>query len=404
MVVIKYIDRKLSFTLILLCTILSLGSCDEENNVTKLFGVKKTNVTSAVALTSSTAIPGGVKIIYKTSNDRDLMYVKVQYKLDSGRDTLLKASKYGNTLTILGFGNSEAKNISFSAVDRYGNESKPSYFNVTPGIPSFQTIAKSLSTQATYGGIRLQLENIDKEKVVIKVEVRNNRKRWTPFEVDTVSNKNIQLTVRGLKPVLTSFRISVGDLYGHFSNPVEVTHIPIPEQEIDRNRFRKIILPTDLPVDGWGCRMENIWNGVVEWGSFNLCHSDEFDEFPQWFTFDLGITTKLSRYKYWQRLEEKYLYQHANMKSWEIWGRSDKPNPDGSWDGWKKLLKCESYKPSNLPLGLVSKEDMAYAAKGEEFEFGRDTPPVRYIRIKVLSTFSGVKTVHFQQLKFWGID
>ena len=401
MVVKKYIDNKWSFILFFVCTFLTFWSCNKKDSVTKPFGVQREKVTCSVTLASYTAVSGGVKIVYKTYNDRDLMYVKVQYKLDSGKDTLLKASKYTNTLSLLGFGTTDVKNISLSAVDRYGNEGKTSYFDVVPGIPPFQTIAESLVTQPSYGGIGIKLENKNREKVVVKVEVSNKRKQWIAFETDTVSNKNIRLSLRGMKPVPTSFRISVGDLYGNFKI-VEVTHTPMPEQEIDRSRFRKIILPTDLLVDGWGCKMENIWNGVVQWGTFNLCHSDEFDEFPQWFTFDLGVTTKLSRYKYWQRLEEKYLYHHANMKSWEIWGRADKPDTDGSWDGWIKLLKCESYKPSNLPIGLVSKEDIAYAVKGEEFEFDRKSPPVRYIRVKVLSTFSGVKAAHIQQLRFWG--
>lgn len=379
-------------------------ACKRESSVAKPFGKQTGNVACSVTLASHTAISGGAKIVYRTFNDQDLMYIKVKYRLDSGKDTLIKASKYTDTLSINGFGNTDTKKIALIAVDRYGNESKASYFEINPGTPAFSEIAKSIVTKPTYGGIALSLKNERATNAIVKVEMLNNEARWTSVRVDTVSDKDIQLSIRDLKPIPTQLKISIGDFYGNFSKPVLVTHTPHFEQELDRKKFRKIVLPTDLPVDGWGCKMENLWNGVTDWDSFNLCHSDNFDKFPQWFTFDLGATVKLSRYKYWQRLQEAYLYQHANMKSWEVWGRADKPQSDGSWDGWVKLLRCDSRKPSKRPLGLITKEDIAYAVKGEEFEFDVNTPPVRYIRIKVLSTFSGTKTVHIQQIRFWRGD
>ena len=38
------------------------------------------------------------------------------------------------------------------------------------------------------------------------------------------------------------------------------------------------------------------------------------------------------------------------MKSWEIWGREDEP-ANSSWDGWTKLITCNSFKPSGKPVG-----------------------------------------------------
>ena len=123
---------------------------------------------------------------------------------------------------------------------------------------------------------------------------------------------------------------------------------------------------------------------------------------PIWFTFDLGVTTHLSRYLYWQRLDDSFLYQHGNMKEWEVWGRADKPDQSGSWDGWTLLTTCESYKPSGLPAGQISNEDKEYASAGEEFIFPTDAPAVRYIRFKALSTFTGVKFIHLMEVTFYG--
>ncbi len=90
------------------------------------------------------------------------------------------------------------------------------------------------------------------------------------------------------------------------------------------------------------------------------------------------------------------------MKEWEVWGRADKPDQSGSWDGWTLLTTCESYKPSGLPVGQFSNEDKEYASAGEEFVFPADVPAVRYIRFKALSTFTGVKFIHLMEVTFYG--
>ena len=89
------------------------------------------------------------------------------------------------------------------------------------------------------------------------------------------------------------------------------------------------------------------------------------------------------------------------MKEWEIYGRADKPT-DGSWDGWELILQCESIKPSGLPPGQNTQEDLEHARNGEEFEFDIDVPEVRYLRFKALSTFDGTTMVHFHELTFFG--
>ena len=129
----------------------------------------------------------------------------------------------------------------------------------------------------------------------------------------------------------------------------------------------------------WGFSLSNIWNGNTNWEANSMCHSGDAEGWPQWFTFDLGMLTKPDRYRYWQRLQEAYLYEKGdNPRKWELYGRADTPPADGSWDG--------------------------YAKAGELFMFPEDTPPIRYIRWKTSETFSGKHTVHFQQITFWGED
>ena len=172
----------------------------------------------------------------------------------------------------------------------------------------------------------------------------------------------------------------------------------------DKGKFNEVILDNDIPMNAWGHWLSKIWNGSHNYGDgWDMAHSPQDNQtMPIWFTFDLGVTTHLSRYLYWQRLDDSFLYQHGNMKEWEVWGRADKPDQSGSWDGWTLLTTCESYKPSGLPAGQISNEDKEYASAGEEFIFPTDAPAVRYIRFKALSTFTGVKFIHLMEVTFYG--
>ena len=87
------------------------------------------------------------------------------------------------------------------------------------------------------------------------------------------------------------------------------------------------------------------------------------------------------------------------MKSWEIWGREDEP-VNSSWDGWTKLMTCNSFKSSGKPVGENTDEDNAYIAKGEKFDFPSGIPEVRYVRIKVLDSWSGQGYVQFSEFTF----
>ncbi len=83
---------------------------------------------------------------------------------------------------------------------------------------------------------------------------------------------------------------------------------------------------------------------------------------------------------------------------------SNNPAADGSWDSWTKLMDGTSVKPSGLPIGTNSPEDIALVGAGEEFIFPENTPDVKYIRIKVLETWSGAKSFYIMQVGFWGAE
>ena len=171
--------------------------------------------------------------------------------------------------------------------------------------------------------------------------------------------------------------------------------LPLFERQLDKSLFNVMALPTDAH-DDYGWHMQNLWDEVYNPAGFATTPG-----VPSWFTFDVGVSTTLSRFKTWQSNDR--LYDQQSVKTFEVWG-SNNPNPDGSWDSWTKLMTCNSVKPSGLPVGQNTDADIAYAKAGEEFFFPVATPKVRYLRFKLLQNWGNRNFMTMEELTFWTHD
>jgi hypothetical protein len=176
-----------------------------------------------------------------------------------------------------------------------------------------------------------------------------------------------------------------------------------PSAMLDKSNFAHIILPTDTYQPNSGTStVERIWDGVSNKDDGTFI-SKVGTAMPQWFTFDLGATSKLTEMQINQRgLNGSRLYDGGNVKKAEIWG-SVNPNPDGSWDdSWVSLATFESVKPSGSDA--TTEEDVTYALAGEKVSFPDNAPAVRYIRFKTLENWDkqGRGFTNIGQLTFWG--
>jgi hypothetical protein len=120
---------------------------------------------------------------------------------------------------------------------------------------------------------------------------------------------------------------------------------------------------------------------------------------PQWFTYDMGVSVKLSRMSWFMR--QGFYYNLHNPRKVEIWGTNN-PSPDGSFANWELLAAYEQKKPSGLPNGQLSNADNEAAAAGETITFPLNTPQVRYIRFKTLRNWSDGTYVNFNEIMMWG--
>lgn len=386
------------------CAALLLHSC-EDVETHKPYGDDSGHAPGTVKVTSYEKIPGGITLKFVAPADEDLLYIKIKYKLDNGKEMEARTSLYTDEATIEGFGNTDPKTLVISAVNKMDKEGEAITTEVIPGKPAYLTAIEEIQVAPTFSGIFVHTKNDGRNYLIFDISTKDEDGQWSVKHTEYTSLKDIGFTVRGFTAEARDFKIRIRDLYENQSEEYTTNLTPLYEEKLDLTKFKTFKLANDIRMDNAGSTLENLFNGDKGLNSWNYAHGYDFNpsEFPVWFTFDMGQSAQLSRFTYWQRSMGGGLYYKSGaIKKWEVWGCNNTPPEDGSWDGWTKLMDCESIKPSGWPAGQNSEEDITYASKGEDFEFPSDIPPVRYIRFKILSTHDGAGLVVMQQLWFYG--
>lgn len=348
------------------------------------------------------SLPGGAKITYTLSNDPDLLYVVAEFESQKGTIRNVKATSYENNLTIDGFGDTLTYKVKLYSVDKSENRSLPVLIDVTPLSPPVQEAFKSLVVEPDFGGINSAFINLSEANLEIHVLTKDSLGDWISVENYYTKNKAGNYSTRGFDAEETQFGIFISDRWNNRSDTAKYALIPLFEQKVDKSKFTIYKLPTDNPGQHMSVAysIDKIWDEKLTDPCY---HSKPGSGKPQWFTFDMGSQVQLSRFKMWSRPSATaYFYASGAIQKYEVWGCSSTPAADGSWIGWTKLMDCESFKPSGLPIGTLSNDDILYSNAGEDFTFPRGTPIVRYLRIKSIETWGRVDYVYIGEMSFWG--
>lgn len=352
-------------------------------------------------------IPGGAIISYEYPKDGDLLYANASLTRKDGSVREFKASLYSNSLKIAGIGDTDTYSVKLTAVDRSENHSEPVYIDITPDTPPVMKTYESLDVMADFGGITISFKNESKEDLMFEVYTAS-KENESSIELVKTFYTGLEtgiFSVRGYEDSPREFQIRIRDKYLNWSETWKGTFTPIYEKELDKSLFKEMRLPTDAETTAWGQKMEYIWDGEIKSDGQGQegCHTGT-DPGIKWFTFDLGVKAKLSRFSLWFLQDDKHYFGDASPRQYEIWGCPDTPAQDGSWDGWTRLIKMENKKPSGLPTGSLTEDDRIAARAGDNANFPTDVPAVRYIRIKCLKNWSGNSNIAFTEITFWGDD
>lgn len=343
------------------------------------------------------SLPGAGKITYQLPSDENLLCVKAMYEAPAGVMREVKASYYTNSMLVEGFGDTLEHIVNLITVGRNNLESSPVTVTLKPQTPSIVGVFKSIaeSVRETYGGIKFSVDNPGEANVRIYVSTTDSIGEWIAAETFYTSTAKVDFSVRGYDSIARPFRINVKDRWDNSSEIYENLFHPWFEEKLDKTKFRQVTLPTDQNAPHMtGRTMDRIWDESYSNTDFVTTVGYGI---PQWFTFDLGVTARLSRIVVYNRSSgATYIYNAGSIKEWEIFG-SMNPNPDGSFDSsWIPMRKepCKSFKPSGLPVGEYTNEDIQRQIDGEEFEFDANDVPVRYLRWKTNAVWGGTSIGH----------
>lgn len=351
-------------------------------------------------------LPGKVTLTYTLPNDPELLYVKAEFEIRPGKKMEMISTFYNTNITLDGFGSTDEREVKLYAVSRTEVASTPVTVKVKPLTPPIEKTFASLTFEADFGGITTNFVNEDSSNIAIGVLTKDERGAIIPADMFYTSQKSGIFSTRGFDDKERWFGLYVRDRWGNFSDTVGKLLTPFSEQQLDKKLFKPYKLPTDAAFFG-NQPMSNLWNNVISGGSGSATtwlRTVNGSGIPHWYSFDMGVTAKLSRFNFIPRGamdENALLYSAGDPQKFEIWG-STEPTPDGSFSSWVKLMDCETVKPSGLPIGTNSNDDIEKAKAGHEFKFPLDAPPVRYIRIKMLQTWGNSDYFWMAEMTIFG--
>lgn len=331
---------------------------------------------------------GAVRIDYSLPPDRDLLKVEANYEIRPGVMQTAVASTYGHSLMLQGFQDTGAHKVELYVVDKSLNKSKAITVVVNPLISPVRLTYDSLSYRSYFGGVLVDFKNPSESSITIVVMIKDSTTgEWKTYDKYYTKAATGPYIESGLSDVPTTFGIFIQDRWDNHSDTMTQTLTPLLEQDLNKTRELSIHeLPGDnTPGSGWPVANMFTYRGDHKIGNGYANYTG--DPLPQTITIDLAGKAVLSRFRTWQ-IDGKRVYQESNVKEFELWGSND-PNPDGSYDAsWELIGSYTVVKPSGLPYGQVNDLDIATAAAGDEFVILPGTPAFRYLRIKVLSTFT----------------
>jgi len=346
---------------------------------------------------------GGSEISYELPSDEDLLYVKALYTLSNGQQAEERASFFLNSMKLKGFGKSKKATVKLIAVDRSENESQPLSVEIEPQDSPIYSILSTLKVFSSWGGLKLTWGNPQAENIVVGVISKSEDNEISGLDNFYTAEKNASKAVRGMDTVLVNVGAFVRDRFGNYTDTIFSIQKPLFEKLLDNLKFKPLPLSPRFTLNSFGPTMAKLWDNAIQPDN-NVYYIAAGGPPNPFFTMDLGVKAKISRFTFWSR--QAWIFQLHSPKHFEIWG-TDNPAATAvdNWNGWYKMMDQEAYRPSGLPPGaLPTADDKTYAAAGEEYEFDIANPPVRYIRFLCTETWGGSTGLNLSELKFWGAE
>lgn len=352
---------------------------------------------------------GGAYITYDLPENDNLLYVFAKYKINNSTTRETKVSYFTDTLKVEGFEISRDYKVEMYAVSRANVMSDPVIVEVHPLDPAYLLAFPTLTINSDFGGIRVTATNNIEQPIGVVVISPDENGELNPIDQVYSRDSSIVFSTRGFSNIPRKFGIYITDHWGNRSDTLFKTITPLFEMELDKSKFKDFTLPSDARVYNSTWVLSYLWDNNFDRGYHTVIPTS----LPLTFTFDLGIEAKLSRFKTWDR-GGQYIGAFGNAKEFAVWG-SNNPQDDilpkevsglsigdvvGSWTFLGYFVAPP--KPSGLPEGEYTADDVAWNSAGHDFTFSFDAPRVRYIRFQAFKSYGGGEFIHIMEASFWG--
>ena len=157
-------------------------------------------------------LKGKAKLTYTLPDDEDLLYIKANYTLPTGREMEVKASYYQNSMLLEGFTGNEDVEVEVVAVNRSEVASAPVTVTVNPLQSPIFDVYNSLDVGEAFGGIFVNAENPERMDIAILILAKNEQGEYVtdPNSIYT-STDIINGRLRGLDTLAQDFGLLTAD-------------------------------------------------------------------------------------------------------------------------------------------------------------------------------------------------
>lgn len=350
-------------------------------------------------------VPGGVEMTYNELQDKNVMLITAEYETDEGGREIKRfdVEQYKTGFTIMGLTTTQ-RLLELYTVSHSGVRSEGVFVEIepllSPSMVYLQDVLASIDFIAIPAGVAFNFNNSENKELTFVVEVREVDV-WRDFRsFDTEDQSGLfALNDFAFTDYRTYVRYADEDNIERSSNKPGTVQA-LEEVELNKSTWSALLLMGDNwegNYKGVNYEMAALWDNILP-PATSPRFENKSQPLPHSFAIDLGANQELSLskiriYAFSNALTNAY--GQYNPRTIEIWGSND-PDPDGGWNNWTKLETCVSQMPSGGPKNA---SDLAYIQAGEDFRFPLFTEAYRYIRFKVLDTWTiGVGETTFIRL------
>lgn len=363
---------------------------------------------------------GAAIITYTLPRTQNTLYVIADYVINenTGAKRQSKSSYYSDTTLVEGFAEAKEYEVVLKVMSRAGVASDPVTVKVHPDIPPYEMVRQTLTLNPDFAGVAASAINVLKKNIgVVMVYDDPAYGRYVIREQNFTNFETINYATRGFDTLPKRVGAYTTDAFGNISDTLFKTVEPLYEVQLDRSKFFAYSLPLDKPPYTSAYGVNKLWNGILAgedcWHTAVL--SGPNAAYPYTCTFGISVKAKLSRFTLWNRQLTGRYWGGENPKTFSVWG-SDKEQPAdialpsgqpvgttaGDWVNLGNFKYPDPPSGNQASPGTVTAADIAYWNAGVEFNIPIASPPAKFIRVSVESTWGNNNYGAIAEMRFYG--